>query len=368
MSKPDASIAGKTTQGHPERGLFFTSGSNFAPAELVLADGSRFAGLVPSWQADSRVGEVVFNTGMTGYVETLTDPSYSGQILTFTYPLIGNYGVTPDASWESDAMHLRGVIVSELTSEWSHAGSTSSLLDWLRAQEVPVITDVDTRALTKHLRTQGTISGAIVRSGSPAMKLDPIEKVSIAEPQLFGSGPKRVIAVDCGMKENIMRSLLGLGVQVKRVPHDYDYTGEPYDAILISNGPGDPTDYSKSVSVLRQALKAGKPVFGICLGTQLLALAAGASTYKLLYGHRGHNQPVITPTGRGYITSQNHGYAIDEASLPSGWRVSFRNLNDDSVEGIEHESAPFSAVQFHPEAAPGPTDTAWIFEKFGKLL
>jgi carbamoyl-phosphate synthase small subunit len=368
VSKSEASINGKTTQGHPERGLFFTAGSNFEPAELVLADGSRFAGLAPSWQPDSRSGEVVFNTGMTGYVETLTDPSYSGQILTFTYPLIGNYGVMPETEWESAAMHLRGVVVSELTSDWSHAGSTSSLLDWLRTQEVPVITGVDTRSLTKHLRTKGTIPGAIVRSGSSTIEMDPIEKVSVAGPRLYGTGPKRVIAVDCGMKENIVRSLLGLGVQIKRVPHDYDYTAEPYDAILLSNGPGDPTDYPETVSVLSRALKAGKPVFGICLGTQLLALAAGASTYKLLYGHRGHNQPVITPAGRAYITSQNHGYAINEASLPSGWRVSFRNLNDGSIEGIEHESAPFSAVQFHPEAAPGPTDTAWLFEKFGKLL
>jgi carbamoyl-phosphate synthase small subunit len=362
VNKPSTTIFKNAAKGHPERGLFFN------PARLVLADGTTFEGYVPNWQPDSRVGEVVFNTGMTGYVETLTDPSYSGQILTFTYPLIGNYGVTPDSTWESQGIHLRGIVVSELTADWSHAQGTSSLLDWLHTSRVPVITGVDTRALTKHLRKLGTIPGIITSGASPSIASDPTEKVTVARPRVIGSGAKRVIAVDCGMKENILRELLALGVQVKRVPHDYDYTEEPFDAVLVSNGPGNPTDYPEATRILRSALQLGRPVLGICLGTQLLALAAGARTYKLLYGHRGHNQPVATPEGRAFISSQNHGYAIEESSLPKGWRVTYRNLNDGSVEGIAHNSKPFSAVQFHPEAAPGPTDTAHLFKEFRALL
>ena len=348
-------------------------GDFFVPGALVLADGTRFAGMVPNWQTDGAVGEVVFNTGMTGYVETLTDPSYSGQILTFTYPLIGNYGVPSSETWESTGMHLRGVIVSELTSDWSHETGVRSLLDWLREQQVPIISGVDTRALTKKLREHGVMAGAIISGASKASKplpaYIPPAIVSVNEPRVYNkTGRKTVVAVDCGMKENILRSLVALDFRVVRVPHDYDYTTKQYDGVLLSNGPGDPTDYSQAIAVLKKAMNQSKPIFGICLGSQLMGLAAGANTYKLLYGHRGHNQPAITPEGRGYITSQNHGYAIDEATLPSGWKVTFRNLNDNSVEGIAHATKPFSAVQFHPEATPGPTDTKWLFEEFAKQL
>lgn len=335
----------------------------------MLADGTVFEGKVPAWQTDSLVGEVVFNTGMTGYVETLTDPSYAGQILTFTFPLIGNYGVPTDDTWESSKMHLRGVIVSELTQDWSHATGTRSLLEWLREQEVPVIMGVDTRALTKHLRSRGVMSGAITTTRGPELKPIPTPKISVPKPKIYNeTGNKTVIAVDCGMKENIIRHLVSLGLRVKRVPYNYDYTAESYDGVFLSNGAGDPTDYPETIAILKRALASDKPVFGICLGAQLMALAAGATTYKLKFGHRGHNQPAVTAAGRGYITSQNHGYAIDEKSLPAGWGVTFRNLNDNSVEGITHKTKPFSAVQFHPEAAPGPTDTSWLFKEFGAKL
>jgi carbamoyl-phosphate synthase small subunit len=363
---PTITSVERKTIGRPAGGDFFVK-----PGALLLEDGTRFDGFVPEWQDDGIVGEVVFNTGMTGYVETLTDPSYSGQILTFTYPLIGNYGVPDPETWESDRMHLRGVVVSELTTDWSHETGERSLLEWLREQKVPVIAGIDTRALTKKLREHGVMAGTI-RSDRSAAKLPAYIApaiVSISEPRVYNpSGHKTIIAVDCGMKENILRHLVLRGYRVKRVPHDYDYTAEVYDGVLLSNGPGDPTDYAAAIRVLERAMLRDKPIFGICLGSQLMGLAAGAKTYKLLYGHRGHNQPAIRPDGQGFITSQNHGYAIDEATLPEGWEVSFRNLNDNSIEGIRHRTKPFSAVQFHPEAAPGPTDTNWLFEEFGKLV
>jgi carbamoyl-phosphate synthase small subunit len=342
------------------------------PAKLVLSGGISFTGVAPESQKDSLIGETVFNTGMTGYVETLTDPSYAGQILVFTYPLIGNYGVPSSETWESSKVHLRGVVISELAIKWSHEGSLKSLYEWLNEQNVPLITGVDTRALTKYLRTRGTMAGVITSSeDTPAPQDDALKtvKVSITEPEIINPGKsKTVVAVDCGMKQNIVRELVKLGVTVKRVPHDYDYTSETYDGVFISNGPGDPTDYPETIAILKKALAADKPVFGICLGTQLMGLAAGATTYKLRFGHRGHNQPAIMDGGRGYITSQNHGYAIAEDSLPEGWHITFRNLNDNSVEGIAHDSKPFFSVQFHPEATPGPTDTNFLFKDFLEML
>ncbi|HVX58064.1 MAG TPA: glutamine-hydrolyzing carbamoyl-phosphate synthase small subunit [Candidatus Saccharimonadales bacterium] len=335
-----------------------------------MSDGRSFEGYAPAWQDGQFVGEVVFNTGMTGYVESLTDPSYANQILVFTYPMIGNYGVQPDDA-ESGRIQVSGVVVSELAMKGSHARSASSFPEWLRSQNIPLLTGVDTRALTKHLRTKGTMLGAIASGPVDAKKLSLAPKqVTIDEPIVYNRGRgKKIILVDCGAKENILRELLKLPVEVKRVPADYDYTRETYDGVVLSNGPGDPTDYQPTVAIARKALKGSKPVFGICLGTQIMALAAGAKTYKLKFGHRGHNQPCMNDEDeRCYVTSQNHGYAIDEKSLPAGWQVLFRNLNDDSVEGIKHRSKPFFSVQFHPEARPGPTDTNWLFERFAKSL
>jgi carbamoyl-phosphate synthase small subunit len=213
------------------------------------------------------------------------------------------------------------------------------------------------------------MTGVITSSPKPNLENPTPLKVSVDQPVTLNPGrPKTVIAVDCGIKANILRSLVRLGVTVRHVPHNYDYTHESYDGVLVSNGPGDPTDYPETIAILAKAMAASKPIFGICLGNQLMGLAAGGTTYKLRFGHRGHNQPAVTPEGRAYITSQNHGYALDAASLPSDWEVTFRNLNDDSVEGIAHRTKPFFAVQFHPEATPGPTDTAWLFTKFGDTL
>jgi carbamoyl-phosphate synthase small subunit len=356
----------KKNGNRSERGDFLIT----KPGTLNLHDGTTFAGLAPEWQTGEFPGEVVFNTGMTGYVESLTDPSYANQILVFTYPMIGNYGVQPDDA-ESGKIQASGVIVSEVNLQGSHSHSVSSFLEWLRSQNIPILMDVDTRALTKHLRTRGSMAGIIADGKVSAKNLTLEPKfVSVDKPITYNKkGSKKVILVDCGAKENIVRSLVAMDLEVKRVPADYDYTGEDYDGIMLSNGPGDPTDYGKTIEITRKALQQDKPVFGICLGTQVMALAAGAKTYKLLFGHRGHNQPCIdTGDERCFITSQNHGYSIDEKSLPKEWEVLFRNINDNSVEGIQHRTKPFFSVQFHPEACPGPTDTHWLFEKFKESL
>ncbi len=342
----------------------------FVPGTLTLADGHTYSGTMPQWQAKRTFcGEVVFSTGMTGYIESLTDPSYSGQILVFTYPLIGNYGVDTSTG-ESDKIHAAGVIVSSACLDWSHGKSDRSLLDWLKSQGVPLLLDVDTRALTKHLRSGGTLLGGIASKPLQPKSLSPTGRiVSIDKSTTYGTGKKHIILVDCGAKDNILRSLLALGLKVTKVPYDYDYTSDTYDGVLLGNGPGDPTDYTATIAVTQKALRANKPIFGICLGSQIMALAAGATTYRLKFGHRGHNQPCLDLTSNhGVITSQNHGFAVDEQSLPRGWRVLFRNLNDNSVEGISHATKPFFAVQFHPEACPGPTDTAYLFDTFKELL
>jgi len=344
-------------------------------AQLVLKSGEVFHGKVPESQGNISFGEVVFNTGMVGYVETLTDPSYAGQILVFTYPLMGNYGVSGPETWESAKIHAKGVIFAELSPFYSNHSAEKSLQAWLTENNIPYMTEVDTRALTKCLRDKGVTPGAIVPAGKQATEFGDFEhthwvrEVSIREPEVLGSGEKLIIAVDCGMKENIMRHLLSYPVRVKRVPFDYDYSEEDYDGVFLSNGPGDPVLCADTVAILAKAMQRKKPIFGICLGTQLMALAVGAKTYKLPFGHRSQNQPCLyIPTNRAYLTSQNHGYAIDEKSLPAGWQVSFRNLNDQSVAGIEHERLPFFSVQFHPESAPGPEESVWLFKKFMDLL
>ncbi len=461
----------------------------FNPSQLLLKNGQSFPGLSPTHQKGVFHGEVVFNTGMTGYVETLTDPSYNGQILTFTYPLIGNYGVPGPGRWESKKIHLSGVVVSEACEKYSHATALRSLLEWLKDEQVPIIMGVDTRALTKIIRESGVMLGAMVsgdrnptprpspyrggktvNEGTIAVSLnhslsykgrdtergfvrgltfvDPntrnlVAEVSITRPKTYhGNSPleggspggvrpvrrqlskdasllsptahtplppsqgglgrtKTIIAVDCGMKENIIRSLQQFPWTIERVPYNYDYTNDKFDGLFLSNGPGDPAQCTETITILKKALSAQggsasggkkpKPIMGICLGSQLMALAAGAKTYKLPFGHRGQNQPCMElapekgrgPLGAGtklgprerssfsgkcVITSQNHGYAVDEKTLPKGWYVNFRNLNDNSVEGVAHETLPFFSVQFHPEASPGPTDTKFLFQKFYNLV
>lgn len=341
-------------------------------ASLLLENGARFNGLAPLWQSGPRFGEVVFTTGMTGYTESLTDPSYAGQILVFTYPLIGNYGIFKSDSWESKKIHARGVIVSECAPFFSHFKSETSLFKWLEKENVFLLTGVDTRALTKLLRENGTFLGVIDKNPSVELFKKPKEistKAPLKDIQISGKGAKRVIAVDAGMKESMMRQLLRFPIEIKRVPSSYDYSDEDFDAVFLSNGPGDPTEYGEEIEILKKAMKRKKPIFGVCLGCQVMAIASGAKTYKLKYGHRGQNQPCIhEETEKCFITSQNHGYAVDKNTLSKGWKVTFRNLNDGSVEGIAHEKDPFFAVQFHPEASPGPTDTHFLFEKFYELI
>lgn len=342
--------------------------------KLVLKDGTKVEG--ESFGASVSVhGEVVFNTGMVGYVEAMTDPSYAGQILVLTYPLVGNYGVPDKKKFESEKIQIAGLVVSEYSTNYSHADAKESLGHWLKREGVPAITGVDTRALTKKLREKGVMLGALTKTMTTKF-VDPnkdnlVAKVSPKKKRAYSpkNGAKNapvIIAVDCGMKENIVRSLTLRGATVVRVPWDYDFTKDEYDGLFVSNGPGDPTMCKETIAHMREAFKKKKPILGICLGSQLLALAAGAKTYKLKYGHRSQNQPCIDVLSgkRCYITSQNHGFAVDAKTLPKEWNVWFENLNDGSVEGVRHATLPYMSVQFHPEASPGPTDTAWVFDEF----
>ncbi len=340
-------------------------------AYLILENGNIFKGLSSISPKLHAMGELVFNTGMTGYCESLTDPSYTGQLLTFTYPLIGNYGVPKSEEWESQRIQVKGLIIGEGCINWSHNTGQRSLAEWLSTENIPWISSVDTRALTKIIRKQGVMQGCICLdpeqvpnfTSHPDVTL--VQQASIPKRQNYPEGTKKIIVVDCGMKENILRCLRQSSLDIHRVPYNEDYSEEDFDGIFISNGPGDPQDCVQTVEILKKAMKKQKPIFGICLGTQILALAAGAKTYKLPFGHRGHNQPCMNlQTEQCFMTSQNHGYAIDEASIPEDWQVSYRNLNDQSVEGIFHKTLPYFAVQFHPEAAPGPTDTQWLFNQF----
>lgn len=343
----------------------------FAPAKLLLESGEVFHGLAPSWQKEPFFGEAVFTTGMTGYVESLTDPSYAGQILVFTFPLIGNYGVPPRADWDSERIQAAGVIVGDISLTASHWDSECTLLEWLEKERVPLLTGADTRAIAKTLRKQGVALGAICpESSRPRHFPDPnrehlVKKVSTPAREEFGSGKKTILAVDCGMKENILRHLSKYPVRIVRVPYDYDYSEEEYDGLFLSSGPGDPMVCTETIAILKKALKRKKPLFGICLGAQILALAIGAKTYKLKFGHRGQNHPCKNlETDQCILTSQNHGYAIQEKTLPKEWKAIFSSLNDGSVEGIAHKTLPYFAVQFHPESNPGPTDAAYLFDRF----
>jgi len=348
--------------------------------ELILEDGSVLSGKHFGY-AGSVAGEVVFNTGMVGYPETMTDPSYQGQILVFTYPLIGNYGVPGNserdallANFESRKIHVRGIIITSLTTNYSHWNGVRSLEDWMIEHKIPGIEGIDTRALTKTLRTAGTQLGKMIIKGSDVAFYDPnkenlVAQVSIKEPKFYEKGKKRVVLIDTGSKKNIIRSFLDRGVSVLRVPWDYDYSDEQFDGIMLTNGPGDPTMVSETIGILKQHLSKDKPIFGICLGHQILSLAAGAQSYKLQFGHRSQNQPCIqVGTKRCYITSQNHGFAIDDQTLPENWSPWFFNANDGSNEGIRHNNKPIRSVQFHPEAMPGPEDTNFLFDEFVKML
>lgn len=345
-------------------------------ATLILDDGTRFCG--HSFGAFRNIGgEVVFNTAMTGYPESLTDPSYAGQILVLTYPLIGNYGVPANDLWESTQIYAEALIVSDYSEAFSHWNGKESLGDWLKREQRPAITGIDTRALTRLLRERGVMMGRIEIEGvgNTPLNLDYgdinyVETVSCQDIIRYNEGAgKRVVIVDCGVKANIIRCLMKRGVEIIRVPWDYDFNSLDFDGLLISNGPGNPNNCQVTVNHIQRAMQNNKPVFGICMGNQLLAKASGATVYKLKYGHRSHNQPVrMVGTERCFITSQNHGYAVDSTTLNEEWLPLFENMNDGSNEGIRHRYKPWFSVQFHPEAAAGPTDTEFLFDEFIKLL
>ena len=356
---------------------------------LSLDDGTQLQGR--SFGSTEPVcGEVVFNTGMSGYVETLTDPSYKGQILTMTYPLVGNYGVpdprlanTLDRPYESDAIQVQGLIVQNYVDNHSHHEATRSLSQWLCDCGVPAITNIDTRTLTRRLRERGTMTGwlypaelgleqARAKARSVDMEDEVFRSVAPPEPIRYAGGDQTVLLIDVGAKDNIVRSLLTRGVSVIRAPWHADLgalAGE-VDGIMIGNGPGDPQKLGALIEQVRGLLSSfNRPIFGICLGNQILSLAAGGQTFKLPYGHRGVNQPVQDLlTHRCYITSQNHGYAVRDDALPDDWEPWFVNINDGTNEGVRSRLQPYFSVQFHPEAQPGPRDTAYLFDDFLRLV
>ena len=381
---------------------------------LILDDGSRFHGKSFGYEKPV-AGEVVFNTAMTGYPESLTDPSYAGQLMTLTYPLVGNYGVPPftvepnglATFMESERIHAEAIIVSDYSEDFSHWNAVESLADWLKREQVPGITGIDTRELTKVLREHGVMMGRIVfddvenEIDNSQLTIDNyedvnyVDRVSCKEIIVYTGKEsplhfpittptaqlncqlstvncqlKRVVLLDCGVKSNILRCLLKRDVEVIRVPWDYDYNELEFDGLFISNGPGDPDTCDAAVQNIRRAMKNEKlPIFGICMGNQLLSKAGGAKIYKLKYGHRSHTQPVrMVGTERCFITSQNHGYAVDNTTLTEDWEPLFINMNDGSNEGIRHKRNPWFSAQFHPEAASGPTDTEFLFDEFVKLL
>ena len=367
--------------------------STVLPALLVLADGTSYPGL--SFGAmGTTIGEVVFNTGMTGYQEVLTDPSYSGQIVVFTYPELGNTGVNPDDE-ESAFPHVRGAIARNVCYRPSNWRSTASLPKYLEHHQVPGIYGIDTRALTRKLRSAGAMNGAIsteildpaellslVRSAPNMTGLNLVDRVTTpavyewsqpSEPMWefkpesdHQSETLTVVALDFGVKRNILKRLASHGCRVIVVPADTsaaEILKHNPDGIFLSNGPGDPSAVTAGINTTRELLAADKPIFGICMGHQILGLSLGAETFKLKFGHRGLNQPAgLTQTVE--ITSQNHGFAIDAQSLTGEIEITHLNLNDRTIAGLQHKTLPCFSVQYHPEASPGPHDADYLFGKF----
>lgn len=353
---------------------------------LQLSDGTEFHGKSFGYEQPV-AGEVVFNTAMMGYPESLTDPSYAGQLLTMTFPLLGNYGVPPFTFdkqtglpdfMESDRIYASALIVSDYSEQHSHWNAVESLGEWLQREKVPGITGIDTRELTKVLREHGVMMGKILFDDEPNNVPEAdyegvnfVDRVSVKEIVRYNEGAgRKVVLVDCGVKANIIRELIQRGVEVVRVPWNYDYTDMEFDGLFLANGPGDPDMCSEAVEIIRKQMsRSRKPICGICMGNQLLSKAAGATIYKLKYGHRGHNQPVrMVGTQKCFITSQNHGYAVDARTLDKDWEELFVNMNDASNEGIRHKENPWFSSQFHPEACSGPVDTEFMFDKFVETL
>jgi carbamoyl-phosphate synthase small subunit len=366
------------------------------PAVLLLEDGSLFPGMGFGAET-SIVGEVVFTTGMVGYPESMTDPSFAGQLLCFTYPLIGNYGVPGlqdrdtfglPKNFESDSIKVSGLIVQEACKRPNHWASRQTLSSWMSGEGIPGISGVDTRALVTRLRESGVMMGVLANGPDLSTKpelmqmlekstrydsIDFVKRVSTRKEEIYGSSEEKVVLVDCGVKLGIVRNLLARGYSVVRVPFDASYASvmkhDPV-GVVISNGPGDPQLCVDTVRTTSRLIESEVPILGICLGEQLVGLAEGAETYKLKYGHRGQNKPVVDViSGRGYVTSQNHGYAIDEQTLAkTALRPWFINADDRSIEGVVHQKRPCIAVQFHPEASPGPYDTEFVFDRFASFI
>jgi len=358
------------------------------PASLKLKTGQIFHGV--SFGAPiSRFGEAVFTTSLVGYPESMTDPSYTGQILVFTQPLIGNYGVPGNDKdefglykyFESDGIQVQGIVVNDYATEYSHWTAVESLSEWCIRHHVPAISGVDTRALTQLLRDQGSTLAQIaigeesltnnIRSLTFPNPNDEnlVAKVSTKVPLRYNpKGDVKIAVIDCGVKQNILRCLTQRGASVTVLPHNYDFNkvAHQFDGLFISNGPGSPSTCVETIKHLKVALESfNKPIFGICMGNLLLGMAAGLQPYKLPFGNRGHNQPALNvDTGLCYITSQNHGYALNDTVMPKQWKRLFVNANDGSNEGIQHETKPIFSVQFHPEAKGGPEDTMYLFDTF----
>jgi carbamoyl-phosphate synthase small subunit len=366
------------------------------PAVLLLEDGSLFLG--KGFGAETTtVAEVVFNTGMVGYPESMTDPSYAGQVLTFTYPLIGNYGVPGPQDmdimglprqFESESIKVSGIVVQEYCQRPSHWDSGRTLSEWMRGEGIPGISEVDTRALVTKLRESGVMMGVLANGFQPSsrrelMKLlrqstkydsiDFVKRVSPKKPLTYGSSEKTVVLLDCGTKLSIIRNLLVRGYAVVRAPYDYSYADimkhDPV-GVVVSNGPGDPALCASTVSMTARLIDSEMPTLGICLGQQLVALSQGATTYKLKYGHRGQNKPIVdAESGRGFVASENHGYSVGGDSLSkTDLKTWFLNADDKSIEGLIHSGKPCISVQFHPEASPGPYDAQFVFDRFAALM
>ena len=366
------------------------------PAVLLLEDGTLFLG--KGFGAEETVvGELVFNTGMVGYPESMTDPSYAGQVLCFTYPLIGNYGV-PSAEekdvfglpryFESGGIKVTGIVVQEYCQRPNHWASVQSLSAWMSDQGVPGIEGVDTRALVSMIRERGVMMCALATGPEVASRrelrkllekaarydsVDFVRRVSTTKAETFGISEKKVVLIDCGAKGSIIRNILGRGYSVVKVPFASSYAQvmqhDPA-GVIVSNGPGDPRLCTDTVKTTARLVDSEVPVLGICLGEQVLGMSQGAETYKLKYGHRGQNKPVVDlVSGRGYVTSQNHGYAVDPKTLSkTDLKPWFINADDQSVEGLVHGRKACIAVQFHPEAAPGPYDTEFVFDRFTEMI
>lgn len=340
-------------------------------SKLILKDGSVYEG--ENFGAPVSVyGEVVFATGMVGYPEALTDPSFCGQILVMTYPLIGNYGVPKKEFFESEKIQVAGLIVSNYIDTPSHHESLKTLSKWFKDEDIPLLEIKDTRGIVKKLRTEGVMLGKVeskkrLKGFKDPNKRNLVDEVSTKKVVTLGKGKKTIVLVDCGAKKNIAQRIVARGFTVKVVPWDTDLTKTDFhfDAVLISNGPGDPTKAKKTINNIKKIIKKQIPILGICLGNQILTLASGGTTYKLKFGHRSQNQPaVLSGTKKCYLTTQNHGFAVDR--IPKDFKVWFHNANDKTNEGIIHETLPFMSVQFHPEATPGPNDTDFVFDYFLK--